>query len=111
MVVPGMAVEQELRDMVERYVSGRAGVDALRDWLAHHAQILAKIEDVRAAELDGLVVRHCGFDGRSGSGRVHQIHGGRVLAWLLLSEYGLGHRTEEEVRRELRHALLPAGVS
>ncbi|MGH2370458.1 MAG: hypothetical protein ACRDI2_19965 [Chloroflexota bacterium] len=74
-----MTVEEQLREEVRRYLHQEHTLRQLHRWLAGHVRQLADSPDEAARRLDGL-------------------------AWLLISEYSYGHRTEDSVRARLTAA-------
>lgn len=77
-----MKLIREVQDVVSAYVCGKTSLEDVRDWLGRHVQAVADQGDTSLAGLYGE-------------------------AWLLISEYDLGHRSEDSVRTELKRAISP----
>ena len=75
-----MSVDNELRKEVGRYLQGQNSLSQFRAWLERHVRQLADTPDATNRLLNGQ-------------------------AWLLLSEYDYGHRTEDEIRTELAETV------
>lgn len=78
-----MDLAQELRDQIDAFIEGREPIGTLRDWLDLHVEA---IEDAGVPELDVLT--------------------GNL--WALLAELDYGHRSETDLRVDLRGHLLTA---
>ena len=78
-----MGLTAKLTTVLQAYVDGTAVLDHVHEWLIDHVQVVADSSDQKLQELD-------------------------ARAWMLISEWDLGHRTEESVRQEIAEALRAA---
>lgn len=76
-----MRVEQEFHQEIQRFVTGELSIDELYDWLSEHVQPLADTDDAATRRLYGL-------------------------AWLMVSEWSIGDRSEQDIREQVGPHLL-----
>jgi hypothetical protein len=71
-----MSLTHELAALVQAYLAGHTPLEAIREWLARHAQDIIDAQDSQLDELDGEL-------------------------WLLISEMDRGDLDADQVRAEL----------